>query len=172
MSGIDTKPKPSDFFFIRNPINIGLLVIWVIFLIYTIILTTKEEAPVQDKDKQNENEKIQKDNEFSYVTTLFCIFTLLNYFRYFPFSWNDNTTMKVINWIAVFGSLISMFFIINKNKLNEKTTNYKTKLLPMLGMFITLAVYSIHTGFAGIMAHDYDSSAAATAIAAKANISL
>ena len=137
----------TNFLFFNNPINIGLLLIWIGLLIYTIILTTKVEVPPKEGDPPiSQEEKIKKENEFTYVTTLFCIFTLLNYFRYFPGGWPQNDVMMTINWFAAIASLVSTFFIINKNKLDENTEKYKTKLLPVLGMLITLAVYTIHTG--------------------------
>jgi len=137
----------TNFLFFNNPINIVLLLIWIGLLIYTIILTTKVEVPPKEGDPPiSQEEKIRKENEFTYVTTLFCIFTLLNYFRYFPAGWPKNNVMMTINWFAAIASLVSIFFIINKNKLDENTEKYKTKLLPVLGMLITLAVYTIHTG--------------------------
>jgi hypothetical protein len=141
------------FLFIINPINIILFIIWIGLLIYTIILTTKVEAPLKQGDPPiSQEEKIKKENEFTYVTTLFCIFTLVNYFRYFPLGWPSNSVMMTINWFAAIASLVSIFLIINKNKLDENIEKYKTKLLPLLGMLITLAVYTIHTGLLKIMA--------------------
>lgn len=151
----------SELYFIKNYINIGLLLIWIGLLIYTIILTTKVDVPPKEGEPPiSEEKKISKENEFSYVTTLFCIFTLLNYFRYFPAQWPLNNTMKGINWFAAVASLVSIFFIINKNKLNEEGQKYRTKLLPILGMLITLSVYTIHSGLLTVMKPDVESNIA------------
>lgn len=141
----------QEFLFINNPINITIFFIWLGLLVYTIILTSKNKPTEID-----ENEKINNENEFNYITTLFCIFTLLNYFRYFPILWNSNNTMKIINMIGLIGALTSLFFIINKNKLDERSTYYKTKLIPLQGMLITLAVYTLHTALQGIKISPFD----------------
>jgi hypothetical protein len=113
----------------------------------TMVLIFEEKKEPKPEDPPiSEDEKIKNENIFTYVTTLFCIFTLLNYFRYFPVGWPGNNLMMTINWFAAIASLAAIFFIINKKKLDEKTEKYKTKLLPVLGMLITLAVYTIHTG--------------------------
>lgn len=144
----------QEFLFINNPINITIFFIWLGLLVYTIILTSKNKPT--EIDKIDENEKINNENEFNYITTLFCIFTLLNYFRYFPILWNSNNTMKIINMIGLIGALTSLFFIINKNKLDERSTYYKTKLIPLQGMLITLAVYTLHTALQGIKISPFD----------------
>lgn len=140
----------KDFLFINNPINITIFFVWLGLLLYTIILTSKNKPTEID-----ENDKINNENEFNYITTLFCIFTLLNYFRYLTL-WNSNNTMKIINMIGLIGALTSLFFIINKNKLDERSTYYKTKLLPLQGMLITLAVYTLHTALQGIKVSPFD----------------
>lgn len=141
----------KEFLFINNPINITIFFLWLGLLVYTIILTSKNKSTEID-----ENEKINNENEFNYITTLFCIFTLLNYFRYFPALWNSNNTMKIVNIIGLIGALTSLFFIINKNKLDEKSAYYKTKLIPLQGMLITLSVYTLHTALQGIKISPFD----------------
>lgn len=131
-----------DFLFFDNPLNITIFLIWIGLLIWMIKLTNS------DPPKADE---IEKQNEFSYVSTLFSIFTLVNYFRYFPTDWNVNGTMKIVNVVIFFASLVSLFIIINKNKTDPDTERFKKNLIPLQGMFITLAVYSFHTGLGVII---------------------
>ena len=140
----------KEFLFINNPINITIFFVWLGLLLYTIILTSKNKPTEID-----ENDKINNENEFNYITTLFCIFTLLNYFRYLTL-WNTNNTMKIINMIGLIGALTSLFFVINKNKLDERSTYYKMKLLPLQGMLITLTVYTLHTALQSIKVSPFD----------------
>ena len=155
----------TNFFFFNNYINVGLFVIWIGLFIYTMVVISKSVeddvkfdrenpnlSPQQKQEKKNNlppeqiEKQIKKDNEFTYVTTLFCIFTLLNYFRYFPREWPKNNLMMGFNWFLALASLTGIFIIINKNKFNEYGEKYKTKFLPILGVLITLSVYTIHTG--------------------------
>lgn len=136
--------QPKSLLFINDWTSMLLVVIWIGLLIYVIVLTNQK--PVDEEDKDYE----KKANEFSYVTTLFSLVSFIIYFRFFPFGWKNNNTMKFINLIIAILTTIFLLMLNHKSKTKGKKTSelspfqvYQRNLVPFTATIFTLAAYSL-----------------------------